>query len=198
MINFININKSEPYLKFNELYDLALNKNQIAADAASISSYSVDLREVNSRFVNIKFIENDSFIFFTNYNSPKALEFQKHTQIAASFFWSAIDVQIRLRANISKTSATFNNEYFKKRAKEKNALAISSKQSNITDSYESVVKKYKHVLKNEPLHECPEYWGGYSFVPYYFEFWKGDSARINFREGYVLKSNKWNKFLLEP
>jgi len=63
MINFIDINTSKPYLKFVSYYDKAI-KNQKNIEAMSISSYSTILEEVNSRFVNLKFIDNDSFIFF--------------------------------------------------------------------------------------------------------------------------------------
>jgi pyridoxine/pyridoxamine 5'-phosphate oxidase len=31
--------------------------------------------EVDSRYVNLKFISNDEFIFFSNYDSPKASSF---------------------------------------------------------------------------------------------------------------------------
>ena len=41
----------------------------------------------NLRFVNLKFIDNDKFIFFTNYNSPKSLAFETHNQISGLFFW---------------------------------------------------------------------------------------------------------------
>ena len=27
----------------------------------------------------------------------------------------------------------------------------------------------------------PDFWGGYSFIPYYFEFWQGHENRLNKR-----------------
>ena len=41
--------------------------------------------EVSSRYVNVKYINQDKF-FFTNYNSIKAKDFLDHKQIAAVFF----------------------------------------------------------------------------------------------------------------
>ena len=103
-----------------------------------------------------------------------------------------------MKANIKKTSKKFNNLYFKNRSAKKNALAISSNQSKEISSYENVISNYKKVLKNEELSICPNYWGGYSFTPYYFEFWEGNESRLNKREIYELNDNKWIIGYLEP
>ena len=64
-------------------------------------------------------------------------------------------------------------EYFKKRSIDKNALAISSNQSQGIKSYEQVLLKYNEIKDTNDLKKCPDYyWGGFSFIPYYFEFWK--------------------------
>ena len=83
-----------------------------------------------------------------------------------------------MKAKIQKTSRDFNIEYFAKRDKKKNALAVSSNQSNKIDSYENVHVNYEKSLHEDNLEKCPEYWGGYSFVPYYFEFWEGHESRL--------------------
>ena len=77
------------------------------------------------------------------------------------------------------------------RDKKKNALAICSKQSSPIDSYENLQNKFDFSLKNNDLNICPEYWGGYSFTPFYFEFWEGHESRLNKREAYELKDDKW-------
>ena len=46
--------------------------------------------KLSSRYVNLKVIDNDDFIFFSNYTSPKARDFHYHEQIAATIYW-AID-----------------------------------------------------------------------------------------------------------
>ena len=52
--------------------------------------------------------------------------------------------------------------------------------------------------KLEDLAKCPDYWGGFSFVPYYFEFWEGNESRINKRESFILVDDNWNKSNLQP
>tara|TARA_S200000501_G_scaffold175468_1_gene165196 strand:+ start:1935 stop:2531 length:597 start_codon:yes stop_codon:yes gene_type:complete len=198
MINFIDLKQEKPFLIIFEKYKDAIEAGQKNIEAISIASYNKLSSEVDSRYVNLKFIENDEFIFFSNYDSPKSSAFKSHNQIAVNIYWSSIDFQIRIKAKIKKTSKKYNNDYFKMRSPEKNALAISSKQSMIISSYEQVIKNYKYVKKNNDLSICPEHWGGYTFKPYEIEFWEGHDSRLNKRNLYKLDNNKWNHFILEP
>lgn len=198
MIEFININEAIPYKIFKDLYEKAVQENQTNVEAISVSSYNTEKREVDSRFVNIKYLKDNEFIFFSNYNSPKSMAFTLHPQITALFYWSSIDVQIRMKAYIKKTSKLFNNEYFKNRSKHKNALAISSNQSQLIPTYDDVVIKYNHILETENLLECPNFWGGFAFIPYYFEFWRGHESRINKRDVYQINGNTWDHEVIQP
>lgn len=198
MIKFKNLKQEIPYLILKDKYDAALKAGQFGIEAISISTFNKDLNEVDSRFVNLKFISNDEFIFFSNYNSPKALAFNSHDQISALLYWPSINTQIRIKARIKKTSNMFNQKYFHERSREKNALAISSSQSNNISSFERVKKNFEKSLKNDDLKKCPRYWGGYSFIPYEIEFWEGDEFRLNKRNLYKKVKNAWNHFILEP
>ena len=191
MIKFEDLIQETPYLIFKENYEKALKAKQKNIEAISISSYSNEKKEVNSRYVNLKLVNERKFIFFSNYNSPKSKEFEKHNQITALIYWNNTNIQIRMKALIEKTSKGFNQSYFSKRDKKKNALAICSKQSNPIDSYETLQNKFDFSLKNNNLDKCPDYWGGYSFIPFYFEFWEGHESRLNKREVYELKDDKW-------
>jgi len=198
MIKFNNLNQDIPYQLLKEKYDEAFDAGQKAIEAISISSYNKGISEVNSRYVNLKFIKNDEFIFFSNYKSPKAIAFNSHNQIAALIYWSSTNIQIRMKAKIKKTSHEFNQKYFFDRSEEKNALAISSNQSKEIDSYNQVKENYNKSLKNDNLRKCPEYWGGYSFTPYYFEFWEGHESRINKREIFEKIDGVWKQSIIQP
>ena len=198
MFDIINANDSLPYLKYIEYYQKALEYNQSQMDVLLIASYSIDLKEVNARYVNLKFIDDDQWIFFSNYNSSKANEFTTHSQISAVSYWPSINVQIRMKAKIKKTSNKYNQKYFFNRSEEKNALAISSNQSKPINSYSQVKENYNKSLKNDDLKKCPEFWGGYSFTPYYFEFWEGHESRLNKREVYEKSDDSWKHLILQP
>ena len=164
----------------------------------AVSSFNKEKDEIDSRFVNLKFIEGNKFIFFSNYRSPKAKAFESFNKTSVLFFWNTTNTQIRMKGKVTKTSKKYNNRYFETRKKNKNALAISSSQSEIITSYKQVVSNYEDVKKNSNLRKCPDYWGGYIFIPDYFEFWDGHKSRLNKRNVYESKHGKWESFVLQP
>lgn len=198
MITFKNDTNTYPMALFRKYYQRAFLANQTSIEAICISSLDRDKDEVDARYVNLKIVDNEEFIFFTNYNSPKAKQFKSHDQIAAVIYWDSINIQVRIKAKIFQTSREFNDQYFLTRSQSKNALAISSNQSNLIESYEHVKEKYHETKNNINLDICPTYWGGYKFQPYEIEFWKGDKNRLNKRYLYKKNLSKWTQYTLEP
>ena len=199
MINIDNMNNSEPYNTFRKYYEEAKKKEQKIIEAISISSYDKKNSIVDSRFVNLKYVIDDEWIFFSNYNSPKSMQFESHEQISAVIFWNSTNVQIRMKAKIEKTNSEFSNEHFLSRDVSKNLLAILSQQSKPISSYDDFLRKYeKNLSSNSDIKTRPEYWGGFSFSPYYFEFWEGHNSRVNKRKFYELKNQEWKSGFLQP
>ena len=201
VISINQLEHSEPYKIFIEKYHEALKLKQKHIEAVCIGSYSPEIKEVSSRYVNLKYIENNKWIFFTNYNSPKAKDFSNHEQISATFFWNEANIQIRLKGKVYKLETEASDKHFNSRSIQKNALALSSEQSKEISSYDDVIKKYKKVLnkiKNQDHIVRPDYWGGYFFIPYYFEFWEGSDFRLNKRISYFLKDDDWQSSHLQP
>ena len=114
MINIDKMSITEPYNMFRKYYEEARNKEQKIIEAISISSYDKN-NIVDSRFVNLKYVIDDEWIFFSNYNSPKSKQFESHDQISAVIYWNSINVQIRMKAKIQKTNLEFSNEHFQSR-----------------------------------------------------------------------------------
>lgn len=199
MIKIINISEEIPYKIFLDLYNEALSARQKSINVIAISSYDTNLSKVCSRYVNLKYIQGNQWLFFTNYKSNKAHQFKNHEQIACLIYWNSIDVQIRIDATIKKCSHEISDRHFIKRGKDKNALAISSQQSQEIESYEKILSNYKNIFKNQDLTKRPSYWGGYSFVPKEFEFWRGHKSRLNQRKLYTLMNdNEWSSKILQP
>ena len=199
MIKFINLRTEKPYIHFQSLYEEALANDQRGIEAISVSSYNQKTNEVEARYVNLKYIVKNEWIFFSNYNSPKAHQFKSHKQVSVLIFWPNINTQIRIKASISKTSNKFSDDHFQGRTLEKNALAISSKQSQTIDSFDEVTKNFQRTLDLISLEtDRPDFWGGFSFIPYYFEFWEGHKNRLNKRHVFEQQGNDWIERLLQP
>ena len=199
MIKFLNPNSEKPYIHFQLLYQQALENGQKGVEAISVSSYNQPSKEVEARYVNLKYIDNNEWIFFSNYLSPKANQFESHSQVSVLIYWASINTQIRMKAKIFKTSSEFSDKHFQGRTKEKNALAISSNQSQVVDSFDEVTKNFNETLEIMTSETPrPDFWGGYSFIPYYFEFWQGHENRLNKRHVFMQEDDQWTERLLQP
>ena len=199
MIKFLNLNSEKPYIHFQSLYQEALGNGQKGIEAISVSSYNQIKKEVEARYVNLKYIADNEWIFFSNYHSPKASQFESHSQVSILIYWASINAQIRMKAKIFKTSAKFSDEHFQGRTKEKNALAISSNQSQTIESFDEVAKNFNETLDAMTSETVrPNFWGGYSFIPYYFEFWQGHENRLNKRHAFKQEDDQWTEQLLQP
>jgi pyridoxine/pyridoxamine 5'-phosphate oxidase len=64
MITFKKQSEDPPYLKLREEYNKAESENQKIIEAISVSSYSKSESIVDSRYVNLKIIDDKDFIFF--------------------------------------------------------------------------------------------------------------------------------------
>ena len=198
MIVFSNLDSKEPFSIFRDTYNRALENNQKNIEACAISSFNKADKEINTRFVNIKNLDKNTFTFYSNYRSNKASDFESHNQISMTFFWNEIGSQIRIKAFIKKSDKRKSDTYFLKRNSDKNKLAILSKQSKPIQSYETLIEQYNTFDKNKDLTVRPEYWGGYDCMPYYFEFWEGHDFRLNKRKEYSLQNSTWESKFLYP
>ena len=199
MINLEKISEKEPYKVFLDYHNAAKLNGQKNLEAISISSFNFENNQVESRYVNLKYIIDEEWIFFSNYNSKKASDFSSHDQISVLFYWDLLNVQIRIKAHIKKTDSAFSDFHYSKRNMSKNAIAVSSKQSKQIDSYDEVISNYQSALNNKDvLKKRPRYWGGYSFTPFYFEFWEGHEFRLNKRNIFHISDNEWKSFIIQP
>lgn len=186
-------------MKLEKEYEKAIRLYQNNIEALYLSTIDQDNNTPNSRLVNVKHIKNDKICFFSNYNSQKAKEIEANQSVSCIFFWNSINCQIRIKGNISKITSKESDKHFNSRAKEKNILAIISKQSEVLDNYNTFTETFKHNLENlkEPINR-PNYWGGYEIKPYYFEFWNGHEFRLNKREVYENNGKRWLNYSLYP
>ena len=201
MIIFDNLPSEKPYKEFSNFYNKAKSLGQTQIEAMVISSYNSSKKQVDSRYVNLKYIIGEEWIFFSNYNSKKASDFSSNKFISVLFFWQSINLQVRIKAEVFKTSEDFSDKHFSVRELDKNVLAISSRQSQKIESYEMVKENFNKTLDDaSSIKSRPSYWGGFSFKPFEFEFWQGNESRLNKRESYSFDRVKesWNYSILEP
>ena len=72
MIKFLNLSSEKPYLQFKSAYQAALDNGQKGIEAISVSSFNKEANEVEARYVNLKYVDANEWIFFQITTLPKA------------------------------------------------------------------------------------------------------------------------------
>ena len=76
---------SDPIVQFRKWFDEALNSKVKEANAFNLATASKEGRPSN-RIVLLKGIEDEGFVFFTNYNSIKGSDLEENPYAAFTFF----------------------------------------------------------------------------------------------------------------
>jgi pyridoxamine 5'-phosphate oxidase len=197
---FNNLHKERPFELFHDYYARAEEHGDKFAEAGCISSVD-QANQPHSRFVNFKYFFEDNLIFFSNYESHKAQQFEVNNKVSVNFWWPNLEVQVRIEGIISKCEEKFSDEHFQGREPGKNIAAIISEQSKGIESYELLKDKYQamkeKVENGEYAESRPEKWGGYQIKVNFFEFWEANDDRLNYRECYRRDGDSWSKFFLQ-
>ena len=155
----------------------------------------------HARIVLLKGLEEQGFVFFTNYDSNKGREILAHPNAALVFFWKELERQVRIEGIIEKIPASESDAYFHSRPRGSRLGAYASPQSReISDRsiLDINYAKYEQEFSEVEMPR-PEHWGGYRVVPSRIEFWQGRSSRMHDRILFTKQpDNTWSRSRLAP
>ena len=111
------------------------HENVLEANAMNLATVDSNGKP-HSRFVLLKDFNDEKaqFTWFTNYNSNKGKELEANPHAALTFYWEAIDKQVRVQGTVSKLSEQDSTDYFNKRPRGAQIGAWSSDQSAVIES----------------------------------------------------------------
>jgi len=152
------------------------------------------------RIVLLKNVTESGFVFFTNYESHKGRQLTENPKAAITFFWMAMERQIRIEGEVEKTSKDISDDYFNSRPIESRLSAAISPQSGIVKNRQSLESAKQKLQKDFPEGDIPrpENWGGYILKPHYFEFWQGRESRLHDRIIFKKAESEWEIHRLAP
>ena len=152
-------------------------------DPDAIALATVDKEGLpNVRMVLLRIIEEDAFVFFTNYGSKKAQEAFLTNKVAFNLHWKSLRRQIRVRGHVEKEDGMIADKYFSEREVGSQTAAWASKQSEtLTDRQELIERwqSYKNQFENKVGR--PDFWGGIRIKPVQIEFWADGQYRLHDR-----------------
>lgn len=136
----------------------------------------------NARMVLLKEIEDNAFVFYTNYTSAKAAELDHAGKAAFVMHWKSLRRQIRVRGLVEKEDGPKADAYYKSRSLKSRLGAWASDQSTPLDSRASLVAQVARVTAREGTNPSrPPFWGGYRIIPVEIEFWADGAFRLHDR-----------------
>ena len=188
-----------PIAQFKKWHEAAKSEGIHEPDAAVISGINEN-NFPTSRFVLVRKVDSEGFLFFTNYNSDKALSFQKSPNVALTFGWLPLQRQVRILGTIEKATSNESDEYFASRPRGHQLGAWSSPQSQKIDNRDTLTDRYNKFEKQFADTEVPRpsHWGGYRVRPITIEFWQGKRDRLHDRFRFQKTQDTWSVDRLAP
>ncbi len=169
-------------------------------DANAIALATVDENGLpNTRMVLLKEIEEDAFIFYTNYQSKKGEELASAKKAAFVMHWKSLRRQIRVRGDVERAEGKQADAYFDSRSPLSRIGAIASRQSQVIENrqvLEDRVEAVRAEFGETPSR--PDFWGGFRIRPVEIEFWADGEARLHNRFRWLKTGQGWQIDRLSP
>lgn len=190
----------DPIRQFTKWFDEALSANVLEPNAMNLATVNENGRPA-SRIVLLKGVENNKFVFYTNYQSRKGRELDNNPACSLTFFWPELERQVRIEGVASRIDEKRSEAYFQSRPRGSQVGAWASPQSTLISDrllLEERAKKMEEKFKGLDVLPKPNQWGGYEIDPLMIEFWQGRPSRLHDRILYTKDDGVWKINRLAP
>ena len=188
-----------PIQQWHRWYDDAVEAGVAEPNAMTVSSNDAE-GQPDGRVVLAREVNDEGFVFYTNYESAKGIQLAGAPFASAVFAWLDLHRQVRVRGEIEVVSSEESDAYFASRPRESQIGAWASAQSQvITDREEleaAVVEMTQRFMGGDVPR--PPHWGGLRIVPSTVEFWQGRPSRLHDRFRYAWAGTQWSISRLAP
>jgi len=189
-----------PLTQFEIWLNQVVESDLIDPTAMVVSTVSAD-GQPSQRIVLLKHLDDDGFVFYTNYGSRKADEIAENNRVSLLFPWNALERQVKVCGRAEKISAAESLKYFLSRPRDSQLAAWASDQSRKISSRDFLMTQLAHMKEkfSEGEVPLPDFWGGIRVRPHEIEFWQGGEHRLHDRFEYKLQGDgEWEVQRLAP
>ena len=189
-----------PIVQFEKWFKEAMDSKVPEPNAMNLATISETGRPT-SRIVLLKGIQEDQFLFYTNYQSQKGKELDSNPECALNFFWPELERQVRIEGIAQRVDEQLSDAYFQSRPRASQIGAWASPQSTIIKDRQLLEERVTEIEKRfegQTKLPRPKQWGGFAISPFEIEFWQGGSSRLHDRLVYTKVDNEWAINRLAP
>ena len=190
----------DPIRQFQGWHNDAVAENLILPEAMTLATSTREGRP-SARMLLLKQVDDQGFVFYTNYRSEKARALDENPFASMVFYWPELERQVRVEGSVTRVSEEESDEYFRTRPRDSQIGALASPQSEVIESREVLERRFRELeeLYRDATIERPSHWGGYRLKPERIEFWKGRLGRLHDRILYELQADgSWTIKRLAP
>ncbi|CAM2921626.1 pyridoxamine 5'-phosphate oxidase [Legionella worsleiensis] len=191
--------QQEPVAQFKLWFEEVLQNEK--NDPTAMVLATVDERGFpDARVVLLKGLDEGNFVFYTNYQSAKAMQINNNPYAALNFYWPQMARQVRVRGRVKKVSKEQSDAYFLSRPVKSQFSAVISPQSKEISNRASLEQALNELIQRHGQAPVlrPEHWGGYMVIPDEIEFWQGRDNRLHDRIHYYQEAGQWVRRRLAP
>lgn len=156
---------------------------------------------ISCRVVLLRSYDANGFVFYSNYNSRKAMDLERDPRAALNFFWPQLERQIRIEGKSEIVSASESDAYFGSRPLDSRIAAWSSDQSRPVEDRRQLDQRFDRWKKRFVNEDVPRplHWGGFRVRPQRMEFWQGRPSRLHDRIAFEhFADGTWARLRLQP
>ncbi|OHE95721.1 pyridoxamine 5'-phosphate oxidase [Colletotrichum orchidophilum] len=221
-LSLSSLHPTSPTHQFNTWFTAAQETRAVShPETCTLSTASLPSGRVSARMVYLKELDAaGGFVVYTNLGtSRKAADLATNKHASLTFWWEALQRQVRVEGVVERLSGEQSQVYYDTRVRGSRIGAWASRQSQVLEpradvkgeeegeaddgraQLEGWVKEVEERFAGQEKIPVPQFWGGLRIVPDRVEFWQGRDSRLHDRFVYDKvegQEDKWTINRLSP